>query len=95
MNWKALEAVLDGLPKCEKGLCRAPATRVAKYTWKGQPSDIKCPSCDEHGGESETDFLYAEPLRQVIADMRAAGFTCWWDEGDSIRPPTPTGSTGS
>lgn len=91
-----LEAVLEFVPRCSKGCCMTPATRVAGYGSSGLDGLLEQPSCDRHGiDDGARDYPYAEALRAAETALAAADCPPWWrDDGredGGNRPPRKAG----
>ena len=79
-----LSTLVAALPRCNKGCCLAPATRIAPYVADGVVV-ARWPSCDCDGGATIEEFEYAEPLRVAAKALQDAGMH-WWDDG-SLNDP--------
>jgi hypothetical protein len=83
-----LERVLSVVPRCVKGCCLKPATRVADYGVASLDRLVQQDSCDGHGvDETARDRPYAEALRAAEAALVAAGRPPWWIQDGGNRPP--------
>jgi len=83
---KVLSDLIFALPRCKKGCCMAPATRIAPYVAEGKVV-AEWESCDEDGGPTIREFEYAEPLR-VAAKVLQDAKMHWWDDGSLNDPKT-------
>ena len=81
---EVLAELVRALPRCNKGCCLAPATRVAPYHAEGRVV-AEWDSCDLHGGPTIREFAYAEALRGAAQFLQANG-AHWWD-GDELNEP--------
>jgi hypothetical protein len=88
-----LSELVAALPRCNKGCCMAPATRIAPYENEDGKVVAQWDSCDKHGGDTIQEFGYAEKLRAAAHALQANG-RHWWD-GDELRSPSaPSKASG-
>ena len=95
---RSIEQIMDAVPRCSKGCCLTPATRLARYRCSASAEDggdlyVEQPSCDNHGiDEGARDYSYAEALRAAETTLVAAGRSPWWigeDGSGGNRAPVP------
>jgi hypothetical protein len=82
-KFEALSALVFALPRCDKGCCLAPATRIAPYV--ADQFVVERPSCDRDGGPTIQEYEYAEALRVAAKVLEDAG-EHWWDDGSLNKP---------
>lgn len=82
---EALTSLVQALPRCQKGCCLAPATRIAPYGDGNGNIVAELHSCDSDGGPTIREFDYAEALRTAAHVLEAQKLE-WWDPG-SLNPP--------
>jgi hypothetical protein len=80
-----LATVLETLPRCQKGCCLAPATRIAPYKDGDGNVVVEMESCDLDGGPTIREFDNAEAVRAAAQLLEGADLQ-WWDLGSLNAP---------